>query len=226
MTQKIVVLTSLCLSLTAFGSLAHAQSPDQPDEIRAIFECKLKASPTERLACYDMAVGRFEVAQNTGEVITVSKTQVENVEREAFGFNLPSLPSLGGIFGGGSKKVKTPKENPLTAPAISPSASQSVKTAERTAIKAQPKIKRDTRKSNDIKSVNLEIRKTTEFGYKKTRFFFTNGQVWEQIDGSRARIPKVRDGKPNTAQISKATLKSFFLKVNGSGSAIRVRRVR
>ena len=54
----------------------------------------------------------------------------------------------------------------------------------------------------------------------------TNGQVWEQTDRTNVRIPKVRDGKTNNAEISKASLGSFFLRVNGKGSAIRVRRVR
>jgi len=54
----------------------------------------------------------------------------------------------------------------------------------------------------------------------------TNGQVWEQTDSIDVRIPKVRNGKSNTVKISKASLGSFFLRVNGKGSAIRVRRVR
>jgi len=74
--------------------------------------------------------------------------------------------------------------------------------------------------------VVLTIRKTTEYGYKKTRFFFDNGQVWEQTDGSKIRIPKVRNSVANTAIISKASLGSFLLRVNGKGSAVRVRRVR
>ena len=74
--------------------------------------------------------------------------------------------------------------------------------------------------------VTLDIRKTTEFGHKKTRFFMANGQVWEQTDGNKVRIPKVRNEELNTADISKASLGSFFLRVNGKGAAIRVRRVR
>jgi len=81
-------------------------------------------------------------------------------------------------------------------------------------------------KASKITDVTLDIRKTTEFGYKKTRFFMTNGQVWEQIDSTKVRVPKVRNGMVNTVEISKAALGSFLLRVNGKGVAIRVRRVR
>ena len=207
---------SICLCWAGAVQNTHAQSAGQPVELSAIYACKALADSNARLACYDNAVGRFETAQKSGEIVTISKTQVEKVERDAFGFNIPSLPSLGKLFGGGEKTAKTPKGNPLTAP---------VKSAE--ATKPDAKIKRPAiPKASDIKEVSLTLRKTTEFGYKKTRFFFTNGQVWEQADTTKVRVPKVRGGKTNTAEISKAALGSFLLRINGSGSAIRVRRVR
>jgi len=54
----------------------------------------------------------------------------------------------------------------------------------------------------------------------------TNGQVWEQIDNTRVKIPKAEDNKVNTALISKGAIGSFLLRVNSRGVAIRVRRVR
>lgn len=202
---------------------SHAQSTNGPDELNAIYACKAQLDPTLRLACFDTAVGRFEAAQTSGEVITVSKTQVEEVEKEAFGFNIPSLPSLGGLFGG--KKAPAAKANPLTAP----SEQLGTKTAELPSAKpqpTQPPASINPPQPSDIDSVSLDISKTTEFGYLKTRFFFSNGQVWEQSDGTKVRIPKVRNNVPNNAKISKASLGSFFLRVNGKGNAIRVRRVR
>lgn len=206
------------------ASTANAQSSDQPDEIQAVFACKTISESLERLACYDKFVGRFEAAEKSGEVVTVSKTAIEKVERDAFGFNIPSLPSLGSLFGGKNKSQKPTspkvKENDLTAP---------IKQTSR------PPTPRETAKSpplsaksepTKITEITLEIQKTRNFGYKKTRFFMTNGQVWEQADGLKVRIPKVRNGKANTARISKASLGSYFLTVNGKGSAIRVKRVR
>jgi len=213
---------TLVFTAILFSSQTSAQVADQPAEISAIYNCKAEIDPTKRLACYDAAVGRLEIAQKTGEVVAVSKTQVENVEREAFGFNIPSLPSLGNLFGSGQKSTKQekPKDNPLTAP---------VKTAEIPDAITTPSTPPATiapPKASEIKDVTLTLQKTTEFGYKKTRFFFTNGQVWEQTDGTKVRVPKVRNNVANQARISKASLGSFFLRVNGKGTAVRVRRVR
>jgi len=201
----------------SIGSFAFAQSASQPDELQAIYSCKSISDPQERLACYDNSVGRFEAAEKSGAVVTVSKTAIEKVERDAFGFNIPSLPSLGGLFGGGSKK--TVKENDLTAPVKKASIPK-----EPSSSVSLPKISKP--EPSDITDVNLTVRKTTEFGRGKTRFFMTNGQVWEQVGSIRGRIPKVKEGKTTTAEISKAALGSFFLRVNGKGGAIRVRRVR
>lgn len=221
-------LTALIIGGAALTLLppyqAHAQSNTPPDELQAIFACKGLTNPQERLACYDSSVERFEAAQESGEVVTVSKTEIEKVERDAFGFNIPSLPNLGTLFGGGDKAEKSvknsPKKNDLTDPvteALAKPAPSS--TSQSSSVLSTPKV-------SDIKTVTLDIRKTTEFGYKKTRFFMSNGQVWEQADSLKVRIPKVRNGKTNTATISKAALGSFMLRINGKGSAIRVRRVR
>ena len=131
----------------------------------------------ERLAYYDSSVGRFEAAQKSGEVVTVSKTAIEKGERDAFGFNLPSLPSLGNLFGGNDKS-------------------------------------------------HFRYSKNNRIWPQENKVFMANGQVWEQTDGNKVRIPKVRNEELNTADISKASLGSFFLRVNGKGAAIRVRRVR
>ena len=212
-----VAFCSIIITTVLLSTHAKAQSAALPDELQAIYACKSISSAQERLACYDNSVGRFEEAEKSGEVVTVTKTAIEKVERDAFGFNIPSLPSLGGLFGGGSKK--TVKENGLTAPVKKASIPK-----EPSSSVSLPKISKP--EPSDITDVNLTIRKTTEFGRGKTRFFMTNGQVWEQVGSIRGRIPKVKEDKTTTAEISKAALGSFLMKINGKGSAIRVRRVR
>ena len=222
---KFLSSVSICFLVLSLPQLSNAQTANGPDELKAIYACKGMADSSLRLACYDQAVGRFEAAQNSGDVIAVSKTQVEAVEKEAFGFNIPSLPSLGGLFGGSKKKAQTSKTNPLTAP-VTQSETKTAELPSKTTEPTPPPALKSKPEPSNIKSVSLDISKTTEFGYKKTRFFFSNNQVWEQVDGTKVRIPKVRNGKPNTAKISKAALGSFILRINGKGSAIRVRRVR
>ena len=205
---------------------ASAQISGQPDELHAIYACKAITDPQERLACYDSSVGHFEAAEKNGDVITVSKSAIEKVERDAFGFNIPSLPGLGKIFGRGNEAPKTEKKkNALTAPVETGNAHGT----KFKPIPSTPSVSPSTSakpKTSKVTEVTLDIHKTTEFGYKKTRFFMTNGQVWEQIDGGKARIPKARNGRTNSAIVSKATMGSFFLRVNGKGTAIRVKRVR
>lgn len=219
-----VAFCSIIITTIFLRNPAQAQSATLPDELQAIYSCKSISNAQERLACYDNSVGRFEEAEKSGEVVTVSKTAIEKVERDAFGFNLPSLPSLGKLFGDNDKsKTKPPKaqkENDLTAPVKQAERPQAVKSPRK------PPALIEKPAPSKVTEVTLDIRKTTEFGHKKTRFFMANGQVWEQTDGNKVRIPKVRNEELNTADISKASLGSFFLRVNGKGNAIRVRRVR
>ena len=72
----------------------------------------------------------------------------------------------------------------------------------------------------------LTIDSVKTFGYKKLRFFMTNGQVWEQSGPRDIRVPKARGGNSNTAHITKAALGAYFLRINNKGQALKVKRVR
>ena len=205
------------------ANAASAQVGETPNELLAIYKCKSIEKPEIRLECYDNAVERFEKADNDGELVTVSKSKIQNVEREAFGFNIPSLSSINRIFGLKEKSesdtiaADIKDKNQLTAPVKKPSTSKK---------SPKKKEKKQKIKVKSIDEVILNIKKTSVFGYKKTRFFMTNGQVWEQIDNTRVKIPKTKDNKVNTALISKGAIGSFLLRINSQGVAIRVRRVR
>jgi len=70
----------------------------------AIYACAEKTDDAARLACYDTAVGRLKIAEEAGEVTTISRAEVEEVRRDSFGFSIPSLPKLAmPKFGGGDK---------------------------------------------------------------------------------------------------------------------------
>lgn len=94
------------LSLTALPALAEDVSTSD------VYACKEIAADAERLACYDAAVGRLQAAEDAGEVKTFTRTEVEQVKRESFGFAIPSLPKL--AFGGkdeaGKDKLEALKE--------------------------------------------------------------------------------------------------------------------
>ena len=79
-------------------AIAQNISQKSGSEVEDMFACRSQTNDLKQLACYDKAVGRFETAQEKGEIVTITKKQVENVEKDSFGFNLPSLPKLGNIF--------------------------------------------------------------------------------------------------------------------------------
>lgn len=58
----------------------------------AIYACADIEGDSERLACYDAAVSQFRTAEEAGEVATISKSELTELNRESFGFSLPSLP--------------------------------------------------------------------------------------------------------------------------------------
>jgi len=200
---------------------AQTSKTSETNELTAVFVCRAETNPQKRLACYDSAVGKFEEAQSKGDLVTISKQQVENVKKDSFGFNIPSIPKLSSLFVGNKSKPKdspSSKGNPLTRQV------EAQKPAERLDIPAAANP--EPVKKAEITELEASIRKTQTFGYKKTRFFLDNGQVWEQIGTYDVRVPKKRNGIGPTAVIQKASLGSFILRINGKGSAVRVKRVR
>lgn len=94
------------LSLTALPVLAEDVSTSD------VYACKDISGDTERLACYDAAVGRLKAAEEAGEVKTFTRKEVEEVKRDSFGFSIPSLPKLafGGKEGGDKAAAEDLKE--------------------------------------------------------------------------------------------------------------------
>ncbi len=76
--------------LTGTAALAEDPTPLSP-----VVACRDIADPADRLACYDQQVGALKAAQDKGEIVAYDKDKVKTVQREAFGFSLPSLPKLG-----------------------------------------------------------------------------------------------------------------------------------
>lgn len=90
-----------CISFVTFAAAAtaSAQSPavklgDAPDTLAKVYACAGVAGDAARLACFDDAVSALKTAQDTGAFAAVDTAQVRELQREAFGFRLPSLPKL------------------------------------------------------------------------------------------------------------------------------------
>lgn len=101
-----VAIASLCFFAIAGAATAQEQ-PQQPQALTQVYACAEIQGQAERLACYDAAVGRLQQAQRTGDLVAVDRGQAETLQREGFGFSLPSLPRLfGGTQGGELNQVE------------------------------------------------------------------------------------------------------------------------
>lgn len=95
-----IVLAGAALALIC--APASAQDISTED----VYACAEIAEDMARLACYDEAVGRLEAAETAGEIATVTRAEVEAVQRDSFGFSIPSLPSIAlpRLGGGGGEE--------------------------------------------------------------------------------------------------------------------------
>ena len=107
------------LALIAVLGLATLPALAEDVSTSDVYACKDIATDTERLACYDAAVGRLKAAEEAGEVKTFTRKEVEDVKRDSFGFSIPSLPKL--AFGGkdDSGKDKSDELKEVTFPIAS-----------------------------------------------------------------------------------------------------------
>lgn len=84
-----------CLCLAAIAAApALAQEEPRSGVLDAVYACAGISEESARLACYDAAVGRMRAAQDSGTLVAVDRQQVAEIEREGFGFSLPSLSNL------------------------------------------------------------------------------------------------------------------------------------
>lgn len=94
------------------SAAAQAQSPPA-GVVDQVYACAEISAEAERLACYDRAVGRMRDAQTSGELVTVDREQARTIERESFGFSLPSLPRLFGRRDGAEADNASPSATGL-----------------------------------------------------------------------------------------------------------------
>jgi hypothetical protein len=80
--------TLVTIALISFPLFANADSPPTTEEI---YFCVDIIDDKERLNCYDLEVGKLRAAETAGDITTISKSEVENLQKDSFGFSLPTL---------------------------------------------------------------------------------------------------------------------------------------
>ena len=106
-TSILLALATGAALLAASPALAQPAAPASPQVIQQVYACAEITDATARLACYDAAVGAMKTAQTGGQFAAVDAAGVHRLEREAFGFSMPSLPRLGlPGFGRGAQEAE------------------------------------------------------------------------------------------------------------------------
>jgi len=174
--------------------------------LQGVYACISIVDPEARLACFDTSVKQLQTAETAGEIVTVDSTQMQTMEREAFGFRIPSLsrmriPALNRLASIGAARTKND--------ALSDDTNTGKKVIQQT-------------ETGEVVKVRFEIKRYKKRPDGTYRFYLTNGQVWIQRDKNRVDFP--RSSGPLQAEIRRAAIGSFLMRINGRGRAIRVRR--
>lgn len=82
------------IALLGFVGVAHAQPAETTTPLNEIYACASITDDAARLQCFDDKVGRLRSAEQSGQVVAVDRQQVDTLERQSFGFQLPALSSL------------------------------------------------------------------------------------------------------------------------------------
>jgi hypothetical protein len=91
------------LAIIAAGRACPAEAPARAPAMQSVLDCRAIADGTQRLACFDKAVGDMAKAEQTGDLVTIDREQRKTVRRQAFGLTLPSLA----MFDKGEKPEET-----------------------------------------------------------------------------------------------------------------------
>lgn len=102
--MRIFLVTAVAVA--ALIPAAYAQTPaPTPRALTDVYGCAQVQDDAQRLQCYDAAVGRLRQAETQGQVVAVDRAQAAEIERDSFGFNLPSLSRLLPSLGGGDNQI-------------------------------------------------------------------------------------------------------------------------
>lgn len=201
--SSLVALAASTLAVCLATPATAQQGPLGP-----VLECADIQDNAQRLACYDERVGALRTSVQTGEIVAVDRPAVEAIERDGFGLSLPSLPRLTlGIFSGGS-----------AAAGGSTAAERGISTAENTSGVEIVERADD----GQIERVLMTIARVDTISPNQYRFTMDNGQVWVQVETGRALSTRNLPG--SQAEIRRAAMGSFLLRIDGRGQAMRVSR--
>ena len=85
-----------CLIIAIFACIPFQSTAEElKSPLNAIYACSSILDDAQRLACFDKNVPVLQVKESKKEFIAIDSEQAKTIERESFGFSLPSLPKFG-----------------------------------------------------------------------------------------------------------------------------------
>jgi len=162
-------------------------------------------------------------------VIAVRREDVDTVERDSFGLDLPNLGQLArSVLGNGVNDAVTQADPSQTT---GQAGLEGAAPLSREEVLARADAEAATRSGVQVQErddegraivVQMAIERFEPSGYNQGVFHMTNEQVWT-LTRSQSRRVRVREG--DVAHIRRTSSGIHVLRINGSGSSMRVRRV-
>jgi hypothetical protein len=195
---RLTQILSLALGSALLTGTAAAQEAQSAD-LDALLACRTIEQDSARLACMDARLEELAGAIESRSIAVVDREHVRAVERDGFGLSMPGLGGLTEVFRGGSE--------PEDAETLE----------DGTEI-----VYDDSGAIDEMRNVPVEVYETTRTG--DLRITLANGQVWQQIDTTRIRVPRSQRGDLR-ADIRGGALGSHFMTLSYGGRAFRARRI-
>lgn len=225
----------LVLSFGLFiASKALAAEGAYPAKVDELFACQTIENPTDRLQCMDKNLASFEQSASSGEILFIEKERYQELEREMFGFTAEPDEII--------QKMTTNQpvaDDPQPQPQSEPEAPKQAETSEQINEPQQPSVQKEKPKKKRFafrkkdkpqakpkeKRIVLPLAKMATFGRGKVRFYFENGQVWEQTDSVKVRKSIIRLADTLEADIYRGAIGNYLLRINNE-KPIRVKRIK
>lgn len=194
----LIPLLSLTLSAAVLSGTAVAQEAQSAD-LDALLACRTIEQDSARLACMDARLEELAGAIESRSIAVVDRERVRAVERDGFGLSMPGLGGLTEIFSGGSEQAEA-----------------------ETLEDGTEIVYDDSGSIDEMRNVPVTVYETTRNG--DLLITLANGQVWQQIDTTRVRVPRSQRDDLR-ADIRGGALRSHFMTLSYGGRAFRARRI-
>lgn len=200
--------TRIVATLAAVYYLATPGALAQQSTLDAVLACRPIEDAEARLQCFDTAAGELAAANETGDLVAVSRSDIEAVERDSFGLSLPSLPFF-------TRRARSGGDADAMADADR-AREDTMAAAENVEV-----VERDS--DGNIERIRMRVDSARR---SNGRWIFTmeNGQVWEQVGTDRAQVPR-NMGDDFFVEIRSGAIGSFLLHLPTQRRAVRVRRL-